>query len=109
MNAMRGKPQLVPHIRRTQFDFEFFCVCVVQRNVSKGAEGISSSFSADKIKDPSLQRQRFHCESCYSHTGEESQEAVVFFANNDDQKLTVMLICVNCKAITEQKRTGSDN
>ena len=78
----------------------------MQRYIQQGPETGGASFSTDKIKDPTLQRQRFHCESCHSHTGDGDQEAVLFLANNDDQKLTVMLVCLNCKAVTEQNKEG---
>ena len=78
---------------------------LLQRFVTKSTEGTAgSSFSGDKIKDPTLQRQPFHCKSCLSHHGDALQEAVLFLANNDDQKLTVMLVCTNCRSVTEQKQ-----
>jgi hypothetical protein len=72
----------------------------LQRFISKGAETAAASFSADKMKDPTLQRLAFVCKS--DKCDGQQREAVLFLANNDDTKMNVMLVCLTCKDITRQ-------
>ncbi len=74
--------------------------------MSKTSETGGMSFSHDKVQDPTLQRQRFYCKQCFATTGNGDQEAVLFLANNDDQKLTVMLVCMKCKSISQHIKAG---